>query len=161
MGVEFIDNSEQVKADLESAIIAGLIEAAGEIKSQAIRNSRRDTTDTAGSFKTHVDESTLTAFIGSDNINALYEEFGTGEYALDKSKSKRSVWYVPVEKVTGKRKPTFHGRVVVIEKDGKKYYKTNGKKPTRALWNAFKTKKAAVKRILQHRVNEALKKYGS
>lgn len=83
MSVEFQDNRIEVKGILESAAVAFLHEAAGEVQSQAQRNSRVKTGQTRGSYEYQVDESGLEAEIGSGFENAIWEEFGTGEYALN------------------------------------------------------------------------------
>lgn len=83
MGVQFIDNSEQIKAALEQAINAGLEAAAGEVESQTKRNSRVKTGHTRNSFQHHTDTDTHTAYIGSNYENAIWEEFGTGEHAIN------------------------------------------------------------------------------
>ena len=149
--VVFEDFSIRVKKVIENAAIAGLYEAASELESQVKQNSRRDTSKTMGSFKHYVDDSALTAFIGSDSINSLYEEFGTGEYALE-GKGRKGAWYVPADKVTGRKKPAYFGQVIVIEKNGKKFYKTNGKKPTKAFQLAYKYKKNALIRIIENKM---------
>ena len=82
MSIEFIDNSEAVKAALEQGIIAGLEEAAGEIESATKRNTRVKSGNTKGSWKHKVVDSELTAYIGSNAENAIWEEFGTGERAI-------------------------------------------------------------------------------
>lgn len=149
--VIFEDYTIKVQAAINDKIIAGLEEAAGELVSQVKQNSRRDKGETMGSFRHYVDAASLTAYIGSPDENAIWEEFGTGEYALE-GKGRKGAWYVPAEKVTGRKKPSYNGRVIVIEKDGKKFYKTNGKKPTRAFWKAYNTKKKALIRIIESKL---------
>ena len=74
--------------------------------------------------------------------NALWEELGTGEFAVN-GDGHKGAWYVPVDRVDGKKKPTFNGKVeIVYGKDGQAFYKTNGKKPTRAMTKAFQSKKS-------------------
>ena len=144
MPVEFKDFSISVKSEMQDAAVKWLIEAAGELESQTKRNTRVDTGQTKGTWRYVVDEGKLEARVGSEKENAIWEEFGTGEYAL-KGNGKKTPWYVPVEGYTGKKKPTFNGKVIIVHgKNGKDFYKTNGKKPNRALWNAYNTKKAAL-----------------
>lgn len=81
--VEFHSYSVNVKTALKDKAIAFLHEIGGEIKSQAQRNSRRKTSQTAGSYQYKVDEDALAVHIGSDYWNAIYEEFGTGEHAIN------------------------------------------------------------------------------
>ena len=83
MSVQFSDFSMQVKAALEEAAIAYLHEAAGELASQTARNSPVDTGQLKGSWDYKVDESKLEATIGSPLENAIWNEFGTGEYAAE------------------------------------------------------------------------------
>ena len=84
MPVDFTDNSIKVKAALNEAAIAFLYEAAGEIEAQTKRNQTRvDTGDTKGKWTYVVDEGRLEATVGNPLENAIYEEMGTGEYALN------------------------------------------------------------------------------
>lgn len=80
--VEFIDNRVVVKRALEDAVGKYLIEASGELVGKSARNSRVKSGQTKGSYKANVDENNGIAYIGSDLENAIWEEFGTGEYAL-------------------------------------------------------------------------------
>lgn len=152
--VKFEDNSMKVKAAINDALIAALHEAAGAVKSAAIRNSRSDTGDTRGKWDYIVDESAMEATVGNPLENAIWEEFGTGEFAIE-GNGRKGAWYVPVEKVTGKKKPTYNGKVIVINgKNGQKYYKTNGKKPNRTLERAFNQKKAAIEKMFERKMKE-------
>ena len=142
--VVFEDYSINVIGEFDDRIANALEEAAGELESQVKDNYRSDTGDTKNSFDHFVDESKQEVTIGSPEFNAVLEEFGTGEFALNKD-GRKGAWYVPVEKVSGKSRPTFNGKVVVVYgKGGQAYYKTNGKTPTRAFWNAYTTKKNAI-----------------
>ena len=141
MSLQFEDNSAEVKRRLSESLIRFLYEAGGELASQIQQNSRVDTGQTKGSYKYKVNESDLTAIVGSNLENAIWEEFGTGEYAL-KGNGRKGAWYVPVDTYTGSKKPTYNGKVVIVYgKNGKKFYKTNGKTPNRPLDNAFKSLK--------------------
>lgn len=73
-----------------------------------------------GSWDTHVDEATLEGMIGSALENAIWEEFGTGEYALN-GDGRKGGW-------------------AYTDRKGETHF-THGKKPNRALWNAFQTLK--------------------
>lgn len=137
MSIQFEDNRVQVKAAIDSAISAFLHEAGGEIQARTVRNSRTDTGQTKGSYEYKVNESAGECQIGSNLENAIWEEFGTGEYAL-KGNGRKGAWYVPVDNYTGSKKPTYNGKVMIVYgKNGKKFYKTNGKKPNRPMNNAF------------------------
>ncbi|WP_286080624.1 HK97 gp10 family phage protein [Parablautia intestinalis] len=140
MSVEFTDNSIKVKGELSSAVTAYLHEAAGELAARVKRNSRVDTGHTKGSWSYAVNEDLGEAVIGSPTENAIWEEFGTGEYALS-GNGRKGGWYIPEEKLTKKAKDRMKK---VIGKNGKVYYFTMGKRPTRALYNAFIFLKSAL-----------------
>ena len=118
--ITFKDNSINVKDAITEAAIAYLHEASGEMVAQTARNSRVDTGQTKGSWNYSVNEDTMESQVGSPLENAIWEEFGTGEYALEGNGRKGGWFYT--------------------NKDGEKVF-TRGKKPNRALWNAFQTLK--------------------
>ena len=155
--VVFIDNSIEVKEALKKYEEMLLTEAATMIKSQVKQNTTVDSKHTKESWESVVDISKHEAVVGNPLENAVWEEFGTGDYAI-KDGRKGAPWYVPVEGYTGKKKPTYKGKVVVVYgKNGMAYYKTNGKRPRRALHNAFETKKSAIIRRAQQLAKEELK----
>ena len=124
MTVKFEDYSMKVKAKLDDATIAFLHEAAGELKSQAQRNQTRvDTGQTKGAWDYKVDEGAGVATIGNPQENAIWEEFGTGEHALNGDGRKGGWKY----------------------KDGEgNWHFTRGKKPLRAFWNAYTSSKTKI-----------------
>ncbi|MFI3173555.1 MAG: HK97 gp10 family phage protein [Eubacteriales bacterium] len=123
MAVKFEDNSIKVKAAISTAMIAWLYESAGDIEAQAKQNTKVDSGQTKGSWGYAVDESAGSAAIGSNYENAIWEEFGTGEYALY-GDGRKGGWVYEDEK-------------------GNHYY-TKGKQPRRMLWNAFNTLKNSI-----------------
>ena len=152
MGVEFKDYSVEVKEKLNDAIIAFLYEAGGEIQGKVIDNTEGDSGDTRKSWKYKVSESEGKVTIGSNSENAIWEEFGTGVHA-EKDNGRKTPWYVPVEKVTGKKKPSYQGEVIIVHgKNGQDFYKTDGKKPKRAFQRAFTSSKPVIKRMLENKL---------
>lgn len=134
--VEFHDFSIQVKAAISDKIDAVLEECAAEVESQTKRNSRVapiNGSRTKNSFRHRVDEGSHTAYIGSDYENAIWEEFGTGEYALNGDGRKGGWSYKS-------------------DKDGK-WYHTRGKTPSRAFYRAYTSLK---NKIINH-IQESLK----
>lgn len=121
--VEFQDFSNQVKATLNDAARAFLEEAASEIETQAKRNSRVDTGQLKVSWKHTVNESKGEATIGSSEQNAIWEEFGTGEYAAQGNGRKGGWSY---------------------QDDKGDWYHTKGKKPNRTLQRAFDSSKGRI-----------------
>ena len=142
--IEFENNTDEIIEEMRHKALAWLEEAGGQIQTQVASNSRRASGETAGSFQHKVDEESMVCSIGSSLENAVWEEFGTGEYALH-GDGRAGAWYVPVKSYTGKKKPTFNGKVVIVHgKNGVDFYKTNGKRGTRALFNAFNSMKPEI-----------------
>ena len=160
--VRFENFSIQVMNALDDAAIQFLEEAASEIQSQAQRNTnvgRVNGGKTKGDWEHIIDESRHEATIGNNNENAVWEEFGTGEYALD-GKGIKGGWYIPIGNGRGKISQAVvdaYNMKVVYGKDGVKFAYTKGKKPKRMLHNAFEAKKSAIKRraeqIFRERMN--------
>ena len=135
--VEYTDNSMRVKNALSSGVSAFLYEAGGELQAQTMRNSRVDTGQTKGSYQYKVQEETNagTVYVGSNLENAIWEEFGTGEYALH-GDGRKGGW---------------------VYKDAKgDWYRTKGKTPKRPMYDAFNALREKLKRRLEQILNERL-----
>lgn len=149
MAVEFQDFSIQVKAALEDKAVQWLEEASNELMSQAQRNTKVGKVGggkTKGGWKHVVNESKLEATVGNTNENAIWEEFGTGEYALE-GKGRKGGWYIPIGNGQGQISQAVvdaYNMKVVYGKDGMKFAYTEGKKPKRMLHNAFTQNKAKI-----------------
>lgn len=83
--VEYKDFSINVKTAMNDIAYSVLEEVAGELESQVKRNTAVDTGQTKSSWTHNVKSSNEehTATIGSPLENAIWEEFGTGNYALN------------------------------------------------------------------------------
>ena len=114
--VQFINNSVKVKKALNDKGFVWLYEACGELEAQTKRNSKVKTGQTKGSYGYAVDEAELTGYVGSSYENAIWEEFGTGEYALN-GNGRKGGWRYKDEKGN--------------------WYFTYGKRPRRPLFKAF------------------------
>ncbi len=147
--VEFTDNRIKVEAALDDAVIVFLYEAAGEVEAQTKRaQARVDTGQTKGAWTHHVDEDKSEAVIGNPLENAIWEEYGTGEYALKKN-GRKGGWWAPVgpDGMSLKQASKFSkvkkdkaGNIVAVF--------TYGKKPLRPLQKAFdKSKSKIIKRL--------------
>lgn len=132
--VYFEDNTLKVIDNANHFIEKALLECAAELTSRTIRNSRVDTGETKNSWRSIVerDGSGFVATIGSDKENAIWEEFGTGEFALEGNGRKGGWRYKDIEG---------------------NWHFTYGKKPSRAFWKAYTAKK---KWIINH-LQESLK----
>ena len=126
MAVEFKDFSIQVMDAMGDGINIVLEECAGLLESQVKRNSRVKSSKTKNSFRHHVDDDSHVATIGSSEENAIWEEFGTGEHALN-GDGRKGGWAYQDEKGD--------------------WHFTHGKKPSRAFWKAYTSLK---NKIIKH-----------
>lgn len=126
--IVFTDNTAQVVGLLEQEAIAFLYEAGNELLSEVRRNSRVDTGQTKNAWELVVDEISLTAIVGNPMENAIWEEFGTGEYAVN-GNGRQTAW----------KYKDRHG----------KWHTTTGKKPNRTLTKSFNKVKPKIARRLQ------------
>lgn len=90
--IKFENFCKQCVQSIEDQAVAFLHEACGELESQVKRNTKRKTGKTAGSWTHVVDESKLEGTVGSPDENAVWEEFGTGDYALHGKGRKKTPW---------------------------------------------------------------------
>lgn len=134
MGVKFTNNSAKVKGALNDAVVAYLYGAGGELEAQVKRNTitKNGTGQLKNSWTYKVDESKGICTIGSPLENAIWTEFGTGEFALH-GDGRKGGW--------------------TYKDDEGKWHHTYGKKPLRMLQSAFNTLKPA----LIKRAEEVLK----
>lgn len=119
----FDDNKLEVLNAIDNAVGIFLMEASAEIVSQTARNTAVDTGQLKGSWAAKVDEAKGEAVIGSPLENAIWEEFGTGEFAL-KGNGRKGGWFYEDAKGDG--------------------HFTRGKKPRRAFYKAFTTTKPKI-----------------
>ena len=129
--LKFEDYRVTVKNELSDRVVAFLYEVGGEFASQAARNSRVKTGQTKGSWDYSVNESALSVTVGSPLENAIWEEFGTGEYALY-GNGRKGGWYY-------------------VDEFGDGHY-THGKTPNRALHNALQTLKPQIKAAMEEQL---------
>ena len=151
--IEFTDNRVQINRAIDDAIGAFLLEASAEIVSAAARGSRVDSGQLKGSWKANVDESEGVAVIGSELENAIWEEFGTGEYAT-KGGHGGGYWVFVKDgngsgggsNPVGKRYSLEKAKKIVamMRADGLDAYYTNGKKPNHTLQKAFDANKEKI-----------------
>ncbi len=128
--VDFEDNSVKVEAAIKDMGVAWLHEACGEIQAQTQRNTKVKSGKTKGSWEYKVDESSLEGFVGSNYENAIWEEYGTGEYALH-GDGRKTPW--------------------VYQDEGGAWHRTHGKKPRRVFFNAFNTLKARLQKAAEEK----------
>lgn len=129
--IKFESHLDEVTRAIEEAVNQALEEAAGELEAQVKQNTRVDTSQTKGSWDHIVDEREHVAYVGSPLQNAIWEEFGTGIHALNGNGRKTPWTYTP--------------------DDGNTFYRTRGKKPSRALYKAYTRVKPKIERYFRER----------
>ena len=116
--ITVIHHLDEVLQRLHSASVAFLHEASGELESQAKVNTRVDTAQTKNAWTYRLDERGLVSTIGNPLENAIWEEFGTGIYALG-GRGRRTPW-------------------VYRDRRGR-WWTTRGKRGTRAFYRAYRS----------------------
>lgn len=120
MNVKLTDYTVKVETALNDTVIAWLYEVGGEVAAQAAKGSPVADINGGGlrnSWQYIVDENEGSVTIGSPLEYAVYQEFGTGIYAVN-GDGRKTPW------------------VYKSEKDGE-FHRTSGSKPHRMLKNAF------------------------
>lgn len=135
--IQFIDRSEEVKAALASAIPAALEEACGELESAVKRNTKVKTGQTKNSWGHQVTQSgdDFVGVVGSSYENAIWEEFGTGDYALN-GDGRKGGWFYVDEKGNG--------------------HFTHGKHPRRPFYRAYTEMKSKLIKFIQDKFKGAM-----
>lgn len=123
--VTFEDNTIKVQEAIGDLAFSVLEECAGELESQVKRNTRVDTGQTKNSWQHRVIGSVMAgeyeAQVGSPLENAIWEEMGTGEYALE-GNGRKGGWF--------------------YEDDWGVGHFTHGKRPSRAFHKAYTSLKS-------------------
>ena len=96
----------------------------------------------------------MAVHIGSDYWNAIYEEFGTGEHAIN-GDGRKGYWIfvksngAPRAPKGGKTYTKKEARriMAILRSKGIEAYYTNGKKANRALFRAFTTTEPRIEQV--------------
>ena len=163
MSVEFRDYSINVNEALNDAAISYLYEAAGEIEAQVKSNTRTGTGQLKNSWTYIVDEDEMIATVGSPLQNALWEEFGTGEFALH-GDGRKGYWVYVKDSSSGttsksQRQYTLEEAkqtVAYLQSQGLDASYTKGKKPHRALQRAFTSLQSTLINMAKEKLKEGL-----
>lgn len=130
--IVFEDFTGEVSKEIEDIVLRWLQEAGAELSSNAAQRTRRGTGETADKWTYQVDKSEYACYVGNPLENAIWEEFGTGEYALNDDGRKG-------------------GWVYRDDKTGK-FHHTYGKTPNRALHHTFMQNEEPLKDLLRNRL---------
>lgn len=135
--IKFIDHTEEVKQVIAELAESSLEEACGELEAQVKRNTAVDTGQTKNSWQHSVTKSgeDHVGAVGSDNQNTIWEEFGTGDYALN-GDGRKGGWFYEDEEGNG--------------------HFTHGKKPRRPFHKAYTTLKNKLIKFIQDRFKGGL-----
>lgn len=135
--IKFIDHTEEVKGLIQQLAMSSLEEAAGELESAVKRNTAVDTGQTKNSWQHRVGQSgeDYMAAVGSDYQNAIWEEFGTGDYALE-GNGRKGGW--------------------AYEDARGDWHFTHGKKPRRAFHKAYTSMKNKLIKFIQDKFKGGL-----
>lgn len=128
--IEFTNNAEEIKKALGDAYDTWLVDSGMILRNETRALSRVKTGKTKGSVKWQIvnKNSEKAVNVGSPDENFLWEEFGTGEYALE-GNGRKGGWYYEDEKGEG--------------------HFTHGKTPSRALYYAIQNTLPAIKNRLR------------
>lgn len=135
--IKLENNCMRVSAEMEREILKFLEESGGELQAQTMQNSRVDTGQTKGSYDYSVVKKNGGAEVqvGSNLENAIWEEYGTGEYAI-KGNGRKTQWVYQ----------DAHGN----------WHKTTGKRAQRPLFKAFTAKRG----VIEQRASQIMKGLG-
>lgn len=133
MDIHIEVHDDEVDEKFRHIAVAWLHEACGELASAVRNNQRVRTGRTRQSWRYVVDEAKLEGCVASDSENAVWEEFGTGEYALNGNGRKGGWWYV--------------------DEKGKRHF-TLGKRSQRPLYKAYMALKGTIIASAQERFKD-------
>lgn len=99
--VKLFDYTVEVQGAISELAYRAVEEASGELESQTKRNTAVDTGQTKNAWTHHVKVSgdDTTGTVGNPLENAIWEELGTGDYALNGDGRKDGWFYVDEEGV--------------------------------------------------------------
>lgn len=131
----FSDLSRQASSELDKDLIKALTEVGGFMEGEVKQNAPVDKGQLRNSIGYNIVGNT--ARIGSSVVHAIYNEYGTGEFA-ENGAGRKGGWAYP----DPSGKVTKSGKPVMIF--------TKGIKPTRFMRDAFKANKS---QIINHLAN--------
>lgn len=136
--IQFKDFSVEVKTTLATLAQNVLEEVGGELESAVKRNTAVDTGQTKNAWTHRVEQMDggYSAIVGNPLQNAIWEEFGTGDYALN-GNGRKGGWFYRDE-------------------EGKGHF-THGKHPRRPLFKAYTTMKNKIIKRIQNVFKGGLK----
>ena len=159
--VIFEDFTGEVTKEIENIMLNWLEEASSELESQTIARAGTGAyyREVASKWTHIVDKSKYEAIVGNPMENALWVEYGTGEYALNGDG--RKDWWVFIEGGSGKSsneskhyktKEEAKRAVAYLRSKGIPAGYTKGQLPKRPLHHAFVKNAKPLKEELKNRL---------
>lgn len=160
MSVKFESYKIQVEKALDDKAISFLYQAKEVLVKQTVQNTPTKYGMLKRTFSedSYVDETNLTAYIGSSLNYSVWVELGTGEYALN-GNGRKGYWVYVDNKWSNLQKsdtPKYYTLqeakriMAILRSKGLEAFYTNGQKPQRMLYRAFVIKEKAI----QERANK-------
>ena len=157
----FEDFTGEVTKQIENIILIWLEESASELESQTITRTGTGAyhRNIADNWKHIVDKTKYEAIVGNPLENALWVEYGTGEYAL--KKDGRKDWWVFIEGSSGKSsreskhyktKEEAKSMVAYLRSKGIPAGYTKGQVAKRPLHHAFTQNEKPIKEELKNKL---------
>lgn len=145
----FVDNSDKAIDLISDAMMSGTEDAIRKVETEYKSNIRVKSGRTRSSISTQVDKSSseINAHVGGDDPNLIWEEYGTGEYAVNRNG--RSGWWVyvkdgsrPTSLSSSSSSKTYTREeaariMMMLREKGLDAWMTKGKKANPALKNAY------------------------
>lgn len=138
--VRFEDFSDNVSEAIKNVVLNWLEEASSELESQTITRSR--SREVAERWSHVVNKDKFTAYVGNPMEHAIWEEFGTGEYAL-KGNGRKGYWVYVKDSNNNTRSTKQYTLdeakqvMAYLRSKGLEAFYTCGQEPVRALHYAF------------------------
>lgn len=158
--IVFEDFTDEIVGELKDTIVGWLYEAGNELASQTATRTGTGAyyREIASKWDCVVDENKYTAIIGNPLENALWVEFGTGEYALN-GDGRKGYWvFVKNSDGTSSKSTKQYTKqeakqvVAFMRSKGLDAMYTSGTPAKRPLHNAFITNEDAIKDQLRSRL---------
>ena len=151
MAIKFTDNSAAVKGAMHDAAMQFLEESAMLVQRDAAKNTASASGQLKGSWDHIVDSGELKATVGNPSEYAIWQEMGTGEYALN-GNGRKGYW-VYVEGGSGGKSGGSSKQytlqeakrvVAMLRSKGLAAVYTKGSKPQRMLHKAYTNNKSRI-----------------
>lgn len=132
----FEDFTEKVNKQIADEVLKWLEEAGAELESEVATRTKigKYTGQIADKWTHVVDTSEFSCIVGNPMENAIWEEFGTGEYAFNGDGRQDTPWPYPKDL------------------NGEEWGWTFGKKPRRCLHHTFMNNEEMLKDVLKQRL---------